>query len=70
MLLPILNQEVAMYIYYIYPKVQGVLKTIKVSAESERTSDKELCLYKDKKVIAEFRLSEILGWVKVLKDAS
>ena len=45
-------------------------KTIKASAESERTSDKELCLYKDKKVIAEFRLSEILGWVKVLKDAS
>lgn len=58
-----------MYKYYIYLKIHGVVKNVIVSAESHRAGDKELTLYEGKEIVAEFRMSEILGWVKVPKEA-
>ena len=57
-----------MYKYYIYLKIHGIVKNVIVSAERHRAGDKELTLYEGKEIVAEFRMSEILGWVRVLKD--
>ena len=57
-----------MYKYHVYLKVHGVLKNVVVSAKDHKTSTSQLTLYEDEGVVAQFRMSEILGWVRVLKN--